>query len=152
MENKLTDKQKELIESFGVIQEGMGLSPASARVNALLTVADATELTFDQIREALELSKSATSNAINNLLMLKRIGYKTKPGDRKRYFYSQLGEWQKGFIESMEGLTVYNDVIKSILDNRTEETTAFNNKLEDFTNFISYYQEESIKLIKNWKK
>lgn len=152
MENKLTDKQKELIESFGVVQEGMGLSPASARVNALLTVAETTELTFDQIREALELSKSATSNAINNLLMLKRIGYKTKPGDRKRYFYSKLGEWQNSFIESMQGLTVYNDVMKAILENRTEETKDFNSKLKDFTEFLSYYQEESIKLIKNWKK
>ncbi|MEP2057486.1 MAG: MarR family transcriptional regulator [Maribacter litoralis] len=152
MKNKLTDKQKELIESFGVVQEGMGLSPASARVNALLTIADATELTFDQIREALELSKSATSNAINNLLMLKRIGYKTKPGDRKRYFYSELGEWQKIFIESMQGLSVYNDVIKSIIENRTNETKEFNNKLKDFTNFLTYYQEESINLIKNWKK
>lgn len=152
MENQLTNKQKELIESFGVIQEQMGLSPASARINALLTVADTTELTFDQIREALELSKSATSNSINNLLMLKRIGYKTKPGDRKRYFYSKLGEWQNSFIESMEGLSAYNDVIKEILENRTTETAAFNLELKDFTAFLNYYQKESIKLIKNWKK
>lgn len=152
MENKLTDKQRELIESFGVIQEGMGLSPASARVNALLTVADTVELTFDEIRQALELSKSATSNAINNLLMLKRIGYKTKPGDRKRYFYSKLGEWRNSFIQSMQGLTAYNDVIKAILENRTEDTTDFNNQLKEFTKFLSYYQEESINLIKDWNK
>jgi len=152
MENKLTDKQKELIESFGVIQEGMGLSPASARVNALLTVADTVELSFDDIREALELSKSATSNAINNLLMLKRIGYKTKPGDRKRYFYSKLGEWQNSFIQSMQGLSAYNDIIKAILHNRTDETKDFNKQLKEFTEFLSYYQQESINLIKNWKK
>jgi DNA-binding transcriptional regulator GbsR (MarR family) len=152
MENQLTNKQEELIESFGVIQEEMGLSPASARVNALLTVADNTELTFDQIREALQLSKSATSNSINNLLMLKRIGYKTKSGDRKRYFFSKLGEWQNSFIDSIEGLTAYNDIIKSILDNRTKQTKDFNNQLKDFTEFLTYYQKESIKIIKNWKK
>ncbi len=98
MESKLTQKQKELIESFGVVQEGMGLSPASARVNALLTVADKVELTFDEIREGVTLSKSATSNAINNLLLSKHIGYKTKPGNRKRYFFSKLGQWQNSFI------------------------------------------------------
>jgi len=152
MENNLTDKQKELIESFGVVQEQMGLSPASARVNALLTVADSVELTFDQIREALQLSKSATSNAINSLLVLKRIGYKTKPGDRKRYFYSKLGQWQNSFIESMEGLTGYNQVIKDILNNRDKKTKEFNGQLKDFTEFLDYYQKESIKLIKNWKK
>tara|TARA_R110001606_G_scaffold198133_1_gene345669 strand:- start:8803 stop:9261 length:459 start_codon:yes stop_codon:yes gene_type:complete len=152
MDNQLTNKQKELIESFGVIQEEMGLSPASARVNALLTIADTVELTFDQIREALQLSKSATSNAINNLLMLKRIGYKTKPGDRKRYFFSKLGEWQNSFKDSIEGLTGYNEVIKSILNNRTNETKDFNNQLKDFTEFLTYYQKESIKIIKKWKK
>ena len=152
MENNLTDKQKELIESFGVIKEGMGLSPASARVDALLTVADTTELTFDQIREALELSKSATSNAVNNLLMLKRIGYKTKPGDRKRYFHTKLGQWKEGFKDSINNLTPYNDVVKEILKHRTPETKDFNQQLEDFTEFIEYYQKESIKIIKNWKK
>lgn len=151
MEVKLTDQQKELIESFGVIQESMGLSPAPARVNALLIVTNDVELTFDQIREALDLSKSATSNAINNLLMLERISYKTKPGDRKRYFYSKLSEWQNSFIESIERLTPYNEILKDILNNRTDETKEFNSKLEDFTEFLTYYQKESVKLIKNWK-
>ena len=84
--SKLTREQEELIERFGVIQEQSGFAPASARVNALLTVSDKTSLTFDEIRETLQLSKSATSNAINNLLVLGRIGYKTQLGDRKRYF------------------------------------------------------------------
>lgn len=152
MENKLTDKQKELIERFGVIQEGMGLSPASARVDALLTVADSVDLTFDQIREALELSKSATSNAINNLLMLKRIEYKTKPGDRKRYFHTKLAQWKNVFIDSVNGLTAYNEVVREILENRTKETVHFNAQLKDFTEFIEYYQTETIKIINNWRK
>lgn len=151
MKNKLTEKQKELIESFGVVQEGMGLSPASARVDALLIVADNHELTFDEVRENLELSKSATSNAINNLLMLKRIGYKTKPGDRKRYFHTKLGQWKNSFKDSINALTGYNEVVLQILNNRTSETPEFNSQLKDFTKFIEYYQKESIKLIENWK-
>ena len=43
---KLTEKQKELVEAYGVIQENMGLNPAAARVNALLTVSNKTELTI----------------------------------------------------------------------------------------------------------
>jgi DNA-binding transcriptional regulator GbsR (MarR family) len=152
MENKLTDKQRELVESFGVIQEGMGLSPASARVNALLTIADSVELSFDDIREALDLSKSATSNAIHNLLMMQQIGYKTKPGDRKRYFYSKLGEWQNTFKDRINALTPYKEIVMEIHQNRTTETKEFNAKLKGFTEFLEYYQEESLKLINNWKK
>ena len=152
MSKNLTDKQKELIESFGVAQEAMGLSPAAARVNALLIIADKVELTFDEIREALELSKSATSNSINNLLMLKRIGYKTKPGDRKRYFYSKMGQWQDAFMDSMNGLTGYNILLKNILAERSQENKEFNAQLKELTAFIDYYQKESIQIIKNWKK
>lgn len=118
----------------------------------MLTIADTVELTFDDIREALELSKSATSNAINNLLMLKRIGYKTKPGDRKRYFYSKMGQWQDAFMDSMNGLTGYNELLKNILKNRTKDSIEFNAQLKELTDFIDYYQKESIKIIKNWKK
>lgn len=151
MENKLTDKQKELIESLGVVQEGMGLSPAAARVDALLTVADSTELSFDQIREALQLSKSATSNALNTLLIQKRIGYKTKPGDRKRYFHTRLGQWKNTFLNNLKGLTAYNEIVENILNNRTKETVEFNEQLKDLVDFIEYYQKESTKLIENWK-
>ncbi|EDM44121.1 hypothetical protein SCB49_11037 [unidentified eubacterium SCB49] len=152
MKQNLTTKQKELIERFGVIQEGMGLSPASARVNALLVVADSEALTFDYVREALDLSKSATSNAINTLLMMGQVGYKTKPGDRKRYFYSKLGEWQNSFRDRMNALTPYKEIINEIYENRTVETENFNIELKEFAAFIEYYQEESLKLINNWKK
>jgi len=152
MSVKLTDKQKELVESFGVVQEQMGLSPAVSRVNALLTISDTVELTFDEVRETLGLSKSATSNALNGLLTMDRIGYKTKPGDRKRYFYSKMGQWKNAFRKDMQGLDHYNAIVKEILNSRTPETKEFNNQLKELTKFIEYFQKESIKIIDNWNK
>lgn len=148
----LTDKQKELIESFGVIQEQMGLSPAAARVNALLTVSDIAELSFDEIKDALGLSKSATSNAINYLLSLDRIGYKTKPGDRKRYFYSKLDQWKTSFRKDMLGLNHYRDMLSEIITHRSKDTIMFNEQLEELNEFMDYFIRESINLIDNWKK
>jgi len=152
LSNRLTEKQKELIESFGVVQEQMGLTPAASRVNALLTISDKTELTFDEIRETLKLSKSATSNAINSLLNLDRIGYKTIMGDRKRYFFSNLGQWKKSFRKDISNLDIYANVIKEIYNNRNKSTTDFNNQIKDLTKFIEYFKKESIKLIDNWEK
>jgi len=152
MEKKLTDKQKELIEKFGVIQEQMGTAPAPARVNALLTVADTPELTFDDIREALQLSKSATSNAINGLITLNQIGYKTKPGNRKRYFFSKLNQWNSRFRTSMLSLNAYTDVIREIHNNRTKDTKQFNEQLSELGDFMDYYIKESIALIDRWEK
>ncbi|APG63980.1 transcriptional regulator [Tenacibaculum todarodis] len=148
----LSEKQKDLIESFGVIQEQMGLTPAAARVNALLTISEELHLSFDQIKEALHLSKSATSNAINMLLTLNRIGYKTKPGDRKRYFYSKLDQWKELFKKDMQGLNHYRDILSEIIKNRSTKNEDFNNQLKDLNEFMEYFIRESIKLIDNWKK
>ncbi|RFN60233.1 GbsR/MarR family transcriptional regulator [Marixanthomonas ophiurae] len=148
----LTEKQKELLETYGVIQEQFGLSPASARVNALLTVIDQKELTFDEIRAILCLSKSATSNAINNLLTINYIGYRTKLGERKRYFFSRMDQWQDSFRKNLDGFREYNKVMKAILAERTPETKDYNTKIKELTQFIDYYSEEAKKIIDNWEK
>ncbi len=54
-----------------------GLSPAQARIAALLMIADQAELTFEEIYNALGLSKSAVSTALNSLSMMGRIEYYT---------------------------------------------------------------------------
>lgn len=147
---QLTEKQKELIESFGVIQEHMGLTPAAARVNSLLTIADENEMTFDEIRETLNLSKSATSNALNVLITLERIGYKTKSGDRKRYFYSKLDQWKSKFKKDMLGLNGYNEILKEIHVNRNPNTKEYNDKLKELTEFMEYFITETVKIIDKW--
>ena len=152
MDIKLTKEQQELIEKFGVIQEGMGLNPASARVNALLTISDKLELTFDEIRETLKLSKSATSNAINFLLERENIGYKTKLGDRKRYFFSKLDRWKDKFRKDILGLSVYNEVLTEILATRTKDTKEFNKKLKELSKFMDYFVTETVALIDRWDK
>lgn len=149
---QLTERQKELIEIFGVLQEQMGLAPAAARVNSLLTVADENQISFDDIRETLNLSKSATSNALNMLLTMENIGYKTKSGDRKRYFYSKLDQWKSKFKKDMLGLSAYNDLLKEIHKNRNPETTEYNDKLKELTEFMEYFMAETVKTIDNWDK
>lgn len=152
MEIKLSKKQIELIEKFGVIQEGMGLPPAVARVNALLMISEKLELTFDEIRETLKLSKSATSNAINFLLQRENIGYKTHLGDRKRYFFSKLDRWKDKFRKDISGLSAYTEVLREIQTNRNGQSKEFNKKLKELTEFMDYFVSETVGLIDNWKK
>jgi DNA-binding transcriptional regulator GbsR (MarR family) len=148
----LTKKQKELVESFGVIQEKMGLSPASARINALLTITDSSELTFDEIKDSLNLSKSATSNAINFLLSLDRIGYKTKPGERKRYFFSKLDQWKESFRKDILALNNYSKILDDIIEHHSKKDKKFYNELRELNEFMDYFIKESVNLIDNWKK
>ncbi|EGV43696.1 MarR family transcriptional regulator [Bizionia argentinensis JUB59] len=83
----LSEKKKQLIEEIGVrIEERLSLSPLAARIFALLTLSSYEGLTFEEIRRAIEASKSSTSVNIKVLMQLEYLKYYTKPGDRKRYF------------------------------------------------------------------
>ena len=147
----LTNQQKELVEKLGVLHERSGLSPASARLVALLLVADNNELTFDEIREALQLSKSATSNALNMLLNSEKVEYITKPGDRKRYFRSRLKEWQDNLKKSLDGLQNHSIVLKEVLQQRPTETQDFNQKLYDLIGFLDYVRDQLPHIFAQWE-
>jgi DNA-binding transcriptional regulator GbsR (MarR family) len=152
MEIKLSQKQKELIEKSGVSMEKSGLAPAQARILSLLMICDRTELTFDEIYQTLQISKSAASNAINSLLMMERLQYHTKPGDRKRYFTNPIGSQEGHFEKSMVKMLEINKLLKEILENRTKTTKEFNAKLQRFINFMEFLQKELPEVYKKWRK
>lgn len=147
----LSQGQKELVEKAGIFYEKDGLQPAASRILSLLMVADNPELTFDEIREALNLSKSATSTAINLLLTINRIEYITNPGERKRYFRLKIGNWKENFMDKIEGLVLMNTLFKEILDQRSPKTKEFNNSLAEIISFMEFVQKEIPDIIKKWK-
>lgn len=148
----LTDKQKELIERFGVYSEREGSSPAPARIIALLLVSDETELTFESIYQTLQISKSAASNAINSLLTSEKIEYITKPGDRKRYFRSRIGHWERDFGKRFNKLFEASKFMKEILEQRPSHTVEFNNQLQKVVSFLEFLQGELPELYKKWEQ
>lgn len=147
----ITDEQLKLVEKLGVMFEGPGLQPAAARITALLIVSDKIELTFDEIRETLQLSKSATSNAINLLLNVKRIDYITKPGDRKRYFRSDITHWKDGMDEKFREIAKLSVVLKEVLAQRTADTPEFNANLAEMISLFEYIFREIPELFKSWE-
>lgn len=146
----LTEEQKRLIERIGVFHEKGGMSPASGRVMALLTVSPAVELSFDQIRETLCLSKSATSNALNMLMNVEKVDYITHSGDRKRYFRSKISSWRQTMKETFKHFTKGADLLQEILDQRPEDTKEFNKNLGEVISFLRYMNEEIPVLFKKW--
>lgn len=147
----LTEEQKKLVEKLGVMNERSGYQPASARVLALLLVSDDPELTFDQIREVLNLSKSATSNAINNLLNSDKIEYITKSGDRKRYFRSRVAMWKEEMKKGLRDITKAAETFEEVLRQRPGNTTEFNQNLKDVIDFMKFMGEELPEMFKRWE-
>jgi DNA-binding transcriptional regulator GbsR (MarR family) len=149
---QLTDQQKRLIEQLGVYYEKSGTPPAHARILALLTVSPQTELTFDQIRDTLQLSKSATSNAINMLMNTEKVDYITKTGDRKRYFKNKIGTWREEMQNSFHKITKVSDLLEEVLEQRPPETAKYNNDLKDIISFMRFINKELPEMYKKWEK
>ncbi|MBJ7882517.1 GbsR/MarR family transcriptional regulator [Gelidibacter salicanalis] len=128
-------EQAQLIEQVGFgLEERLKLSPLASRIYTLLILSSYEGLTFDDIRETLNASKSATSVNVNVLMQLNYVASYTKPGDRKRYFklakYSQVvsleTELQKIDIEMemVEKINTYNKKYHS--DKFVDENTLGN--------------------------
>jgi DNA-binding transcriptional regulator GbsR (MarR family) len=147
----LSEKQKSVIEKIGISYEKMGMQPAAARVMGLLYVADRPELTFDEITDCLQISKSATSNAINLLLQTEQIEYTTFSGDRKRYFRLKISNWREGFAKKIEDMTSFAFLLRQVLEVRTQETTDFNASLEELINFMDYIHLQLPRLLQDWE-
>lgn len=148
----LSEKQRELIEEIGIYHENNGFQPAVARVVGLLLVSDKPELSFDEISEALNISKSATSNALNMLLNTGRIEYTTFSGDRKRYFRIRSSNWRDTFAKKMEDLSSLNDLLKRVLEIRKRENPSYDIKLKEFIGFLDYMKQQLPMLFAQWEK
>ena len=147
----VNEKQQVLIEKLGVFYEHEGFHPAGARVMALLLIADRNELTFDEIRDVLNISKSAASTAINLLITTKRIEYFTNPGERKRYFRANIMNWKNHMKEKLEGIITMQSLMKEIIDQRPASTPEFNASLQELSSFMTFFHQEIPLLIERWK-
>ncbi len=148
----ITDQQLQLVEKLGLMFETPGFQPAAARIMALLMVSDRVELTFDEIRETLQLSKSATSNAINLLLTVQKIDYITKPGDRKRYFRSVIAQWKDGMKDKFKEMEKLGNVMREVLEQRPASTPEFNKNFSEMISLMEYIFQEIPKLFKSWEE
>jgi DNA-binding transcriptional regulator GbsR (MarR family) len=147
----LRERQIELLEKFAVQLEKKGFQPAMAKVVALLLVNDEPEMTFDQIMETLSISKGAASQAINQLLTANKIEYKTKLGERKRYFSSRMMSWQEDVKADLDSLQHFNDLLKQILSQRPDATKNFNNNMAHLIRFMDFLNEELPELYKKFE-
>ena len=147
----LSDSQRNLIERIGVLHDRMGMRPAAGRILGLLIVAPEGELTFDEIREALELSKSATSTSLQFLQDVGSVVYRTRPGDRKRYFRKDFEEWETRFVErGMEFLKIrflLAEAVKGRMDANAESTAA----LRRMTDFLDLLAEVIRETHEDWR-
>lgn len=84
----MEEEKQEIIEMFGVHFEQLyNIPPLAARILGTLIIDGCkTGLTFEELIEKMQASKSSISTNLNLLQKMDKISYFTKVGDRKKYF------------------------------------------------------------------
>lgn len=79
--------KSELVEKLGIhFEKKDHLAPVAARILAYTILTGRRGTTFEDLVSNLCASKSTISTHLNHLQDLKKLGYFTKTGDRKKYF------------------------------------------------------------------
>lgn len=147
----LSKKQIELIEKTGIHFE-QTMPPAAARILALLIVSDKEAYGFDEIKDLLKLSKSATSNGLSFLLGLKKVEYYTKSGDRKRYFRWSPRSIMKHFREGIENVLGLSAIFEEVLRSKQIKESSNYHQLEELTDLMNFLREEMPGVFVRWEQ
>ncbi len=148
------ERKQEFVERAGVQMERMlGFSPIIGRVVAYLFVAEPPEQTFFEIKDFVNASKSAISNAINHLLRGGSIEEITKPGDRKRYFRLSMGKENFPAItqDRVKLFEALEKMAAEAIEIRSDKDSRFTENLKDLIELYKIFQEEFPKIIEKWK-
>ncbi|WP_339716712.1 hypothetical protein [Cyclobacterium amurskyense] len=147
----LTTDQQQIIEKIGVFFEKKGNQPILGRIIGLLMVIEEAEATFEDIQNALFVSKSAVSQALTLLQSQNKVEYITKPGERKRYFRLKIRNWKVDIQEDMKGVFKFNNIVEEIISMRSDSNMEFNSYLIEVSNFMKFMEAELPKLVERYK-
>lgn len=127
------------------------IPPAAARIFSMLIVSDKESFSFDEIREELNLSKSATSNGLNFLLNMKKIEYITKSGDRKRYFTWSPKNTLAHFKEGIEQVLGLSALFEETLSIKNQSNSTNYQMLEELTDLMQFLKNEMPTVFAKWE-
>lgn len=152
--------QEKLIEEIGLgIEERLNLSPIASRIYSLLILSPYDGLTFEEIRDIIQASKSSTSININVLSQLDYIKFYTKPGDRKRYFrltkYSSLISLEMSLQtigKEKEIVARINDYNKKYFPEKFTDDETLGHIFEDYLIEKQQLVEQTIKKMKQFRQ
>lgn len=132
-------EKNELIESFGVHFEHIyNIPPLAGRILSTLII-DGCKfgLTFEQLVELMQASKSSVSTNLNLLLKTNRIEYFTLVGDRKKYFKAApLSQRLKNYLTLIDEEKTLLDQLKQY---RQKNISCIKEEI-NFHNMVAYQE------------
>ena len=153
MAAKVTQADKlRQVERIGVVFEKSGTPPVAARVIGHLMMAEPPYLSFDDLVEATQASKSSVSNAIKFLQTEGLVDYITFSGDRKRYFRLYTDTWLEIQKDRIKSIAALRNIMEETVAMRSSQYPEFNHTLEEVIDLYGELESKIIKIIEEWEK
>ena len=149
---KTETEEKQFVEEVGVLIEKLNTPPLLSRVVALLIMRMPEGVTFEEIVNFLNASKSSVSSALKFLIQMKHIVYYTKPGDRKRYFNIPFsGFWLSDTERRTKEVDSIVFIIEKFRDFKKHDNPEMETDLNNFINLLRRIQSLALKEIEKFK-
>ncbi len=149
----LHNERTNFIEESGIIFEKLGLTRMGGRILGYLMVSDKEMVSFDELTQVLQASKSSISTNLKTLVQVTFIKPTTLPGDRKTYYMlSPDMDWIHYIENRMKLLNIMNQMFKKGHNLRVNQTDKTAKWLQDATSFYEWIVREFPKIIEQYKE
>ena len=134
-----TQRQRQIVEEFGLLYEQMGGTRMAGRVSGYLLMCDPPVQSLTQIAEALGVSKAAVSGAARVLLQFGVVELVGEPGQRGDFYRALPGQMDSMLrLDHVSTLHALLDRgLASVADeDQTQSNYALMHDLRDFSVFL----------------
>lgn len=147
------NERSAFIEENGILFESLGMTRMAGRIMGFLMVTDKEMVSFEELTQVLQASKSSISTNVKSLILIKFIKPVTAPGDRKTYYMlSQDISWSEIFNKRMEELNYLVSIFNRALNLRTNKNDKPAQWLDKAMEFYEWIGGKFPSLMEEWEE
>ncbi len=147
----LSQEKLQYIEEVGIFLESLGMTRMAGRILGYLMVSEKELVSFDEITETLQASKSAISTNLKSLqqiLFIKAVGV---PGDRKTFYaLADSMAWDAMLEKRFRVLELFADQFDKGLNLRQNKQDRTARWIREANHFFRWLGEIMPGIIKQW--
>lgn len=143
----------QFIEETGLLMESFGMTRMSGRILGVLLVSDKEKVSFYEMVELLQASKSSIST---NLRLLTGIGFVkmiSMPADRKTYYIlNEDISWGDLLNKRMKMLSLFKVLLKKAFELRVDKTDKASKWTANAIGFYEWTEKVMTEMIDKYNK
>lgn len=140
------------IEEVGLLFEALGVTRMAGRIMGYLMISDKEMISFDELTQVLQASKSSISTNLKSLVNIKFIKPTTIPGDRKTYYLLNPDlNWESYLEKRLEMLQIMLQLFRKGISLRVNKKDRPAVWLLEAIQFYEWIGREYPRLLKEYK-